>query len=90
MHVSHHLGAIRQSRASLIEPQEVYNNEALQEQKVNASPHKAVSFVVQESTPVPSQARHKVYPTSVHPTKAFFASCIPRILSLKNSWSRNP
>jgi hypothetical protein len=26
----------------------------------------------------------------VHPTKAYFDSCIARILSLKNSWSRNP
>ena len=29
-------------------------------------------------------------PLQVHPTKAYFASCIARILSLKNSWSRNP
>ena len=27
---------------------------------------------------------------TVHPTKAYFVSCIARILSLKNSWSRNP
>ena len=47
-----------------------------------------VSMLVGCGSSEPEQA--KVSGKVVHPTKAYFASCIARILSLKNSWSRNP